>query len=100
MPDARRPIALLRAAFVAVVGFALLTAGWLAFQAVQHPGTHARQFGKYGEAVPLWLPLILFVLFGLAAVAYVFFRAARRLQAGDDLYENRVRRRPDQSHAP
>lgn len=96
----RRPLRLLRRAFVVVLAFAVTLTGWLTVQAFLHPDTQARQFGKYGEAVPLWLPLILFVICGLCAIAYVFFRAARRVQQGEDLYAHRFRRRPGQSHAP
>ncbi len=91
----RRTVRLLRGALAAALLFAATTAGWLVVQALLHPDTRARQFGKYGEAVPLWLPLILFVLFGLCAVAYIFFRATRRVEGGEDLYARRFRRRPD-----
>lgn len=101
MPEAApNPFRLLRGALVAVLAFATLLTGWLVFQAFQHPETQARQFGKYGEAVPLWLPLILFVIFGLLAVAYIFFRAAQRVRRGEDLYSERFRRRPGPPPAP
>lgn len=100
MDEVRNIVRMLRGAGVAVLAFTGLLAGWLLYQAVLHPDTQARQFGKYGEAVPLWLPLIAFVILGLLGVAFVFFRAARRVRSGEDLYGSRFRRRPGASHAP
>ncbi len=98
--SAQRIARLLRLASLSVLGFATIVTGWLIVQAWLHPATHARQFGKYGPSVPLWLPLIVFIAFGLCFIAYVFYRAARRVQGGEDLYAHRHRRRPGRSHAP
>lgn len=91
MPSPDRLRLLLRAAVLSGAALLGLT-GWLVYEALRHPGVQARQFGKFGPAVPLWLPFIGFVAIGLALITYVFVRAYRRLRAGEDLYEQRQRR--------
>lgn len=92
--EQRTPIAILKAAagFTVVSGLALVA--WLIDKAIRYPDVRARQFGRFGPEAPLWLPLILFVVVSLGTIAYVFWRAARRLEAGEDLFAQRHRRRP------
>ncbi len=66
------------AVFVGVAGGGLLL--WLAQTALEHPDVQARQFGRFGESVPLWVPLILFVLLFVIAAATLFWRAGRRAE--------------------
>lgn len=94
-PGGLRPLRLLRVAVLVGAGALVTTVAWLSVQAARHPGTGARQFGKYGPLVPYWLPLIVFFAAGLTAVTYVLWRAMRRVQAGEDLIATqRGRRRP------
>ncbi|NBC16471.1 MAG: ABC transporter permease [Bacteroidetes bacterium] len=71
---------------------------WLVDKAIRFPFIQARQFGSFGERVPLWIPLILFVLLFIGAATYLFWRAAQRVKAGEDLVEQRHRRRPGTEH--
>lgn len=67
---------------------------WLIDKAIRYPDVRARQFGRFGPEAPLWIPLIVFVAVFLGAVTYIFWRAAQRLEAGEDLFAQRHRRRP------
>ena len=89
-----RPTFLLKsaAALALVLGLGLIV--WLTDKAIRYPEIQARQFGRFGEAAPLWLPLIGFVGFFLISVVVIFWRAARRVEAGEDLFARRHRRRP------
>lgn len=82
---------LLRGAAVltAVVGGGI--AVWLADKAVRYPEVRAAQFEA---SAPLWVPFLLFVLACTGLMAYVFVRAARRVESGEDLFARRHRRRP------
>ena len=80
------------AALTFVSGSALVV--WLIDKAVRYPDVRARQFGRFGPEAPLWIPLIVFIAIFLSAVTYIFWRAARRLEAGEDLFAQRHRRRP------
>lgn len=85
------PSTLLRtgaAAFV-LIGGAITV--WLVDKALQHPEIQASQLGN---TAPLWTPTILFVVVATAAGTYVLLRAARRVDAGNDLFAQRHRRRP------
>jgi len=55
-----------------------------------HPDTQASQFGF--EA-PLWPALVVFVVGATVGAITLLWRAANRVQAGEDLYANRHRRR-------
>jgi len=67
---------------------------WLGRQWARHPEMRASQFGF--EA-PLWPALGAFVLLAVVAVGGLFWRAARRVEAGEDLFAQRHRRRrPDE----
>lgn len=90
-----RPTAsyLLYGASVTTVFAALIFLGWMINRARTYPGIQASQFGF--EA-PLWIPFGIFIGGCAAVMAYLFVRAARRVEAGEDLFEKRHRKRPDQ----
>ncbi|MDX1532329.1 MAG: hypothetical protein R3362_12435 [Rhodothermales bacterium] len=96
-PDLR-PLKLLRIAAVVVVVAALGFSVWLIDTAGLNPDVHAKQPGWFDGAItiPYWLPLILTVAVGAAAVVYVYVKAAKRLRAGEDLYGNSYRERARQ----
>ncbi len=77
MPDTRTPptVALLRGAAVLFVLLCLGMIAWLVDKAVRYPEIHASQLG---HTAPLWVPMIVFMTLGAAAVAFLFLRAARR----------------------
>lgn len=70
---------------------------WLADKAVRFPEVKASQLGY---TAPLWIPSIAFVAVCTMAAVYIFWRAARRVGAGEDLYAQRHRRRPGTEDAP
>ena len=76
------------AALFAGLGAAFLV--WLWRKWAQYPEMRASQFGF--EA-PLWPALGGFVLLAMVAVIGLFWRAARRVEAGEDLFAQRHRRR-------
>ena len=84
------PSALLKGAAAVIVVAGLGVAAWLVDKALRHPEIRARQFGY---DAPLWIPFALFVLVCVGLVAYLFVRAARRVEAGEDLFAQRHRRR-------
>lgn len=90
----RRQVLLLKTASIlsGLLGLGLIV--WLIDKAIRFPFIQARQFGSFGERVPLWIPLILFVLLFIGAATYLFWRAAQRVEAGEDLVEQRHRHRP------
>ena len=74
----------------ALLGLSMMI--WLGGQALEHPEIKASQFGNQA---PLWIPALLFVLVSTVAGVYVLIRAAKRVDAGENLFEQRHRRRPD-----
>lgn len=72
-----------------LVGLGLIV--WLADKAIRYPGIRASQLGY---SAPLWVPSILFVALFTGASVFIFERAARRVQSGEDLFSKRHRRRP------
>lgn len=92
--EQRTPIRVLKSAAGLTLAGGLALALWLTDKALRYPDVRARQFGRFGPEAPLWIPLIGFVLVFLGAIAYVFWRAARRMEAGEDLFAQRHRRRP------
>jgi hypothetical protein len=65
-------------------------AAWIAEQWAAHPEARATQFGF--EA-PLWPAALLFVLVATAAGVGLLWNAAQRVRDGEDLFEQRHRRR-------
>lgn len=94
MPDPNPPPAsparLLKGAAVlfAVLGVSFLI--WVVDTWMEHPETRATQFGF--EA-PLWPALGGFVLLAIVAVGTLFWKAAQRVESGQDLFDQRHRRR-------
>lgn len=87
-----------------VVVAALGMTAWLIDKAVLNPDVRAKRpswFDGGAFDVPFWVPLILTVVLGAAAVVYVYARAAKRLRSGEDLFANgyreRVRRRAERA---
>ena len=98
MPDARRRgLGLLRAALVTVVVLAAGITAWAVDKALETPDVRLRRPGWVdpgaGFDFSYWTPLIVTVVVGAALVFHVFWRAYRRLQAGEDLYAGRYGRR-------
>ena len=101
MSDQRESAALLnlfRVSAAVVVVFALGLTAWLVDKAMLNPDVRAKR-PSWFEGVfdlPFWLPLILTVVGGSAAVLYVYIRAARRLRDGEDIrgesYRDKQRR--------
>jgi hypothetical protein len=93
MPDSSSPnesaAQLLKSAAVLffVLGTTFLV--WLGTRWQAYPELRASQFGF--EA-PLWPALGAFVLLGMLAIVSLFWTAARRVEAGEDLFERRHRR--------
>lgn len=91
MPDLDLPPnRLLKGAAIlfAVLGTSFLI--WIVDTWMDHPEMRATQFGF--EA-PLWPALGTFVLLAIAAVGTLFWRAAERVEQGEDLFGHRHRRR-------
>jgi hypothetical protein len=70
---------------------------WLGRQWARYPEMKASQFGF--EA-PLWPALGGFVLLAVAAVVGLFWRAAGRVENGEDLFAQRHRRRRSDGPGP
>lgn len=62
---------------------------WLGDQWMKHPETQATQFGN---SAPYWPAVIVFVVVSVAAGVALLWRAARRLETGEDLFEERHRK--------
>ena len=85
-----RAARLLKGAALLFVALGTGFLAWLGRQWIRYPEMRASQFGF--EA-PLWPALGAFVLLAVAAVVALFWRAARRVEAGENLFAQRHRRR-------
>jgi len=94
---APRAARLLKGAAVLFAGMGAGFLVWLGRQWSRYPEMRASQFGF--EA-PLWPALGGFVLLGVVAVVGLFWRAARRVEAGEDLFAQRHRRRSADGPGP
>ena len=85
---------LLRAALGVVVAFLLFAGGWLAWAAATNPDVRLKQprWVEAGFDHSYWLPVLVVTLGGAVLVGAVLWTAYRRLQSGDDLYEQRIGR--------
>jgi hypothetical protein len=92
MPFRISPAALLRGAAVVfgVLGLGLTI--WLIDKALRFPQVRASMLDY---TAPLWEPAIGFVVAGTGLSIYVFVRAARRVDRGENLFAKRHRRHPD-----
>ncbi len=87
---------LLRSAAVLVLLIGAGVAAWLVDKAIRYPEIHARQFEA---SAPLWLPMTFFVVGCVAAAAFLFLRAARRIDQGEDFFNRPNGSRPPESLA-
>jgi len=76
------------AAVFAVIGTGI--AGWMADKWIRYPSMEASQFDF---SAPLWPAATLFVVAATAAGVALLWQAARRSEAGEDLFAQRHRRR-------
>ncbi|MFN3596792.1 MAG: hypothetical protein ACK41D_05935 [Rubricoccaceae bacterium] len=79
---------------LAIVGAFIAVAGtWTLVQAARNPDVRARRPRWLDPATPFdwsfWTPVIVCVIGGALLVGAVFWRAYRRMQAGEDLYAAR-----------
>jgi hypothetical protein len=101
MPDPNSPndsaAQILKSAAIlfSALGAAFLV--WLSAQWQKYPEMRASQFGF--EA-PLWPALGGFVLLGVVGVVALFWTAARRVEAGEDLFARRHRRQSSEWDRP
>ena len=89
--DSQTHARLLKGAAVGVVTLGLLIVAWLVDKAVRYPEVQASQLGS---VAPFWVPFAVFVACGAALIAGLFWRAARRVEDGENLFAKRHRRRP------
>jgi len=75
------------AAVFVLLGIGLVI--WLADQWLKHPEMQASQFGN---TAPYWPAVIAFVVLSVAAGVMLLWRAARRLETGENLFEERHRK--------
>ncbi|MFO8098789.1 MAG: ABC transporter permease [Salinibacter sp.] len=96
-PDTPAPARLLKGGAVtfAVLGTAFVV--WVLDKWRQMPEARASQFGF--EA-PLWPALAVFVIVSTLAAVGMLWRAARRVESGEDLFAQRHRRRPEPPEDP
>lgn len=82
---------------IGAVLFALVGGGiaaWTTRQWIVHPDIRATQFDF---SAPLWPAVTLFVVGATVAGVALLWRARKRVDAGEDLFANRHRRRPNAS---
>lgn len=75
------------AAIIGLVGLSI--AVWLGDKAMHYPEIQASQLG---HVAPLWIPMLVFVVGCTSVIVLLFLRAARRVEAGHDLFALRHRR--------
>ncbi|PSQ98485.1 MAG: ABC transporter permease [Bacteroidetes bacterium QS_9_68_14] len=80
----------MKGAAVLAVGLGLAIVAWLIDKAVRYPEVQATQLGS---VAPFWVPFATFIAICVALIARLFWRAARRVEDGEDLFAQRHRRR-------
>lgn len=99
MPDSstfRSPARLLKGAAVLALTLGALLIAWLIDKAIRYPEIKASQLGS---VAPLWVPFAIFVGVCVVLIAGLFWYAAGRVEAGEDLFAQRHRRRPGDEEA-
>jgi TRAP-type C4-dicarboxylate transport system permease small subunit len=96
-PSSPRAARLLKGAALLFVAMGTGFLVWLGRQWTRYPEMKASQFGF--EA-PLWPALGGFVLLAIVAVVGLFWRAARRVERGENLFAQRHRRRRSDGPGP
>jgi type VI protein secretion system component VasK len=89
----QRHARLLKGAAVLAAVLGLFIVVWLVDKAVRYPEVRASQLGS---VAPLWVPFAVFVALCVTLIVGLFWRAARRVEAGEDLFSQRHRRRSDE----
>ncbi|MEM0963000.1 MAG: hypothetical protein AAGK21_10755 [Bacteroidota bacterium] len=83
---------LLRIGLWIVGGFLAFVGGYLVWAAVTNPDVRLKQpswvEGTFDHS--FWLPVLLVTIGGALLVGWVLWIAYRRMQRGEDLYENRL----------
>ncbi|MFP4227552.1 MAG: ABC transporter permease [Salinivenus sp.] len=93
-PETPAPARLLKGGALTFAVLGLTFVVWVLDKWRQMPEARASQFGF--EA-PLWPALAVFVILSTVAAVGILLRAARRVEAGEDLFAQRHRRHPDNS---
>lgn len=83
------PVRLLRAAIAVVLLFAIGGTIWLVGTAAGNPDVRAKTPGWFEGllSAPFWLPLTVTFLGGCLLVVWIYARAIRRLDNGEDLHD-------------
>ena len=87
---------LLRAGLAVVAAFVVVVGGWITWAALANPDVRLKR-PRWLDAErafdgSYWTPLWLTAVVGALLVGWVFWRAARRVRAGEDLFEQRMGR--------
>ncbi len=85
---------LLRAGIGAVAAFLAFAGGWLLWAALANPDVRLKRprWADAGFDHSYWLPVLAVTLGGAVLVGVVLWTAYRRLESGEDLYEDRFGR--------
>ena len=89
-----RGIRYLVAALGGLLLVSLLGTAWIVWKAIENPDVRAKRpsWLEDGQAfdASFWSPLLLTVVIGAGIVAWVLWKAYRRLRDGEDLYAQRL----------
>ena len=88
-------VRLLRAGIGVVVAFVVVVGGYITWAAVANPDVRLKpQWLPEGQSFDhsYWLPFWVVAIGGAGLVALVLWKALRRMQQGEDLYEGRIGR--------
>ncbi len=94
MSELHQGLRLLRAGLGVVIAFLLFVGGYLTWAAIANPDVRLKKprwvEGTFDHSY--WLPVLLVTVGGAVLVGIVLWKAYRRMQAGEDLYEGRMGR--------